>query len=487
MLISIAAAVLFIANIFREGWVFPIIAVGLWGFISIVVGTIYPAVIQRFVVQPNEFARGADVHRAQHRGDARRVRARRQTSTTQDFDYSDRPRPRPTSRRNEATLDNVRLWDPAPLQEVFRVDAGDRCPFYRFADVDVDRYDVDGDEHADAHRRARARLRRSSRATRGRTGTSCTRTATASVAAAANRTTTATSRATSLSDIPPHGRARAGTRPAGRLLRRGPVAATRSSTRRSPSRKPTASGDRRRRRSTRATAASRCRASCARAALALRFGDWNLFVSGQVTTTRASSTCATSSERVADRGAVPAVRRRPVPGRARRHGSCGCSTRYTTTEPLPVLAVDQPEQPARRQRPRHRLQLRAQLGEGDRRRVRRHDQLLRRRPDGPDHPDVPQGVPRAVQRRRTRCPTGCASTGATPKTCSDAQTEQYTLYHMTDPTQFFQQAVHLGHRAEPGHERRHGGDDRDDRPTATTAGATRRSRRRATPDRSAAT
>ena len=57
MLISVAAAVLFILNIFRKGWVFPIIAVGLWGFISIVVGTIYPAIIQRFVVQPNEFAR----------------------------------------------------------------------------------------------------------------------------------------------------------------------------------------------------------------------------------------------------------------------------------------------------------------------------------------------------------------------------------------------------------------------------------------------
>ena len=42
MLISVAAAVLFIVNIWRKGWVFPIIAVGLWGFISIVVGTIYP-------------------------------------------------------------------------------------------------------------------------------------------------------------------------------------------------------------------------------------------------------------------------------------------------------------------------------------------------------------------------------------------------------------------------------------------------------------
>ena len=57
MVISIAAAGLFIVNIWRRGWVFPIIAVGLWGFISIVVGTIYPAVIQKFQVQPNELTK----------------------------------------------------------------------------------------------------------------------------------------------------------------------------------------------------------------------------------------------------------------------------------------------------------------------------------------------------------------------------------------------------------------------------------------------
>src|SRR5207247_9041026 len=57
IVISIAAAGLFIVNIWRRGWVFPIIAVGLWGFISIVVGTIYPAVIQKFQVQPNELTK----------------------------------------------------------------------------------------------------------------------------------------------------------------------------------------------------------------------------------------------------------------------------------------------------------------------------------------------------------------------------------------------------------------------------------------------
>jgi uncharacterized membrane protein (UPF0182 family) len=57
MVISIAAAVLFIINIWRRGWMFPLIAVGLWGFISIVVGTVVPVTVQRFTVQPNELAR----------------------------------------------------------------------------------------------------------------------------------------------------------------------------------------------------------------------------------------------------------------------------------------------------------------------------------------------------------------------------------------------------------------------------------------------
>ena len=55
IVISIFAAALFLWNIQRRGWVLPIIAVGLWGFVSIVIGTIYPAAIQQFRVGPNEF------------------------------------------------------------------------------------------------------------------------------------------------------------------------------------------------------------------------------------------------------------------------------------------------------------------------------------------------------------------------------------------------------------------------------------------------
>jgi uncharacterized membrane protein (UPF0182 family) len=140
MLISVAAAILFIANIWRRGWVFPIIAVGLWGFISIVVGTIYPAVIQRFVVQPNEFAREETY--IERNITATRAAFGLDKITVSDFDYNTDLTAREAV-DNKDTLDNARLWDPEPLTQVLQ-QTEEFDPFYRFVDVDVDRYDVNG-------------------------------------------------------------------------------------------------------------------------------------------------------------------------------------------------------------------------------------------------------------------------------------------------------------------------------------------------------
>ena len=114
MFISVAAAILFILNIFRRGWVFPIIAVGLWGFISIVVGTIYPAIIQRFVVQPNEYAREQTYI-------ARNITATRSAFgldkiQTKPFAYNTNLKTQQVDAPdNQQTLENARLWDPNPL------------------------------------------------------------------------------------------------------------------------------------------------------------------------------------------------------------------------------------------------------------------------------------------------------------------------------------------------------------------------------------
>ncbi len=141
MFISVAAAILFILNIFRRGWVFPIIAVGLWGFISIVVGTIYPAIIQRFVVQPNEFAREQTYIK-------RNITATRDAFgldkiDVKQFDYNSTDLTAADVTANKETLDNARIWDPEPLTQVLS-STEEFQPFYAFSDVDVDRYDVNG-------------------------------------------------------------------------------------------------------------------------------------------------------------------------------------------------------------------------------------------------------------------------------------------------------------------------------------------------------
>ena len=50
--ISLLAAVILLINIRRRGWALPILGVGLWAFVAIVVGAIYPAIVQAVKVNP---------------------------------------------------------------------------------------------------------------------------------------------------------------------------------------------------------------------------------------------------------------------------------------------------------------------------------------------------------------------------------------------------------------------------------------------------
>jgi uncharacterized membrane protein (UPF0182 family) len=142
VLISVAAAVLFVVNIFRRGWVLPAVAMGLWAFVAIVVGGIYPQWVQRFQVQPNELAR-------------ERPYIERNITATRDALGIDGVRTQPYELTTDPeqvslagsadTVRNIRLWDPTSqlsgqtfeqLQQI--------RDYYAVDDVDVDRYEIDG-------------------------------------------------------------------------------------------------------------------------------------------------------------------------------------------------------------------------------------------------------------------------------------------------------------------------------------------------------
>lgn len=141
IVISIAAAALFIWNIWRRGWIFPIIAVGLWGFVSIVVGTIVPAIVQKVSVDPNEFA-------SEQRYLNRNIAATREAFDLADvdvrpFDYQSDIDPA-VIEQNQPTIDNARLWDPDVTRATYQTLQGLQT-FYKIDDVDVDRYEIDGE------------------------------------------------------------------------------------------------------------------------------------------------------------------------------------------------------------------------------------------------------------------------------------------------------------------------------------------------------
>src|SRR5699024_6608257 len=56
VLIALFATGLFIANIWRRGWVLPVMAVGLWALVALLAGEAIPAFVQRFRVEPDKAA-----------------------------------------------------------------------------------------------------------------------------------------------------------------------------------------------------------------------------------------------------------------------------------------------------------------------------------------------------------------------------------------------------------------------------------------------
>ena len=140
LLISVLSAVLLVINIWQRGWVLPVTAVGLWMIVAIVMGAIYPAIIQRFQAEPEESKKEA-------------VYIERNIEATRDALGLDEVITRefaPDTQISAAELAdnpsvrNIRLLDPDIVPNAFQVEQSERT-FYTFnSEVDVDRYEIDG-------------------------------------------------------------------------------------------------------------------------------------------------------------------------------------------------------------------------------------------------------------------------------------------------------------------------------------------------------
>lgn len=139
-LIMAAAFLLFIINIWRRGWALPVIAILVWGVVAVAAGGIYPAVVQTFQVKPAENSKEAPFIK-------RNIDATRQAFNLGDvettpFPYDDQLTGADVQAEAE-TITNIRLWDPDTLVDTYRK-LQEIKSYYQFADVDIDRYEVDG-------------------------------------------------------------------------------------------------------------------------------------------------------------------------------------------------------------------------------------------------------------------------------------------------------------------------------------------------------
>ena len=140
ILISLFAFGLFIANIWRRGWVLPALAVGLWVFVALLAGEVVPAFVQRFRVQPSESSKEAPYIR--HNIEATREALNVGNVDVKQFQFDGKINAA-ALQRNAGTIRNIRLWDPGVMQTSYQKLQGIRS-FYQINDVDVDRYQLNG-------------------------------------------------------------------------------------------------------------------------------------------------------------------------------------------------------------------------------------------------------------------------------------------------------------------------------------------------------
>ncbi|MER5555870.1 UPF0182 family protein [Streptomyces sp. NPDC002793] len=143
--IAVICALLFFATLWRRTWQLPVIGFGLMVLSAILIGGLYPAIVQKFQVQPNEQAKEApfirkniDATRDAYDIDDAKVDDYAGTSTTDD------------STKLRASADSAasyRVMDPNVVSPAFQ-QLQQKRNYYQFPKtLDVDRYkDKDGKE-----------------------------------------------------------------------------------------------------------------------------------------------------------------------------------------------------------------------------------------------------------------------------------------------------------------------------------------------------
>ncbi len=140
--LSLAAAGILLYNLRSRGWSLPVVAVGLWAFVALVIGVLYPTFLQALKVSPNQESLEQPYIQ-------RNIDATRQAFGLDDVKYHAFAGSTSISeaqiKKAMPTLNNIRLWDPANVISLETVTRRQSIrSYYNFTTLAVDRYFING-------------------------------------------------------------------------------------------------------------------------------------------------------------------------------------------------------------------------------------------------------------------------------------------------------------------------------------------------------
>ena len=140
--VTIIAAILLLVNVFlRQAWRAIVVVIVGWVAISALAGNVYPNLVQRFQVNPNEFTREREY--IAHNIEFTRAAFGLDNIVDENFDAASELTADELLSQPD-TIRNIRLWDYRPLLQTYNQVQALRQQ-YQFTDIDIDRYDVEGE------------------------------------------------------------------------------------------------------------------------------------------------------------------------------------------------------------------------------------------------------------------------------------------------------------------------------------------------------
>ncbi|MDJ0575202.1 MAG: UPF0182 family protein [Xenococcaceae cyanobacterium MO_234.B1] len=139
--LAVLVAVIFLISIRQQGLALPLAGMGLFLVAWLLLNNLYPWFMQQFIVNPNELVKEKPyiehnikfTQAAYHLDDVQRQNYGAEAQLEEQ-----------SLANNQSTIDNIRLWDYRPLLSTYRQLQEIRL-YYKFRDVDVDRYYLNGD------------------------------------------------------------------------------------------------------------------------------------------------------------------------------------------------------------------------------------------------------------------------------------------------------------------------------------------------------